>query len=217
MDEMTRLKAEAAAFRGLVQHLQRHRCGQYRHHDTAGFCRNCLAKWYRAAAEHYGAPMSYEQGPGSRLRHAHRRLEGPAPKTLHARAGAEIRRDQALARQDHGCGISAPGFWPFYPRYPRYPQLVRPLGAVWSAPVLGDLQESAPCRTAKRRIKVFRPSAVKSFIERIERLEEEKKAMGADVREVYSEPSPAASTSRSCARSSPCGRWTHPSVRSRKP
>jgi hypothetical protein len=62
MDELTRLKAEAAAFRGLVQHLQKRTDVQNIDvMNTAGFCRNCLAKWYRAAAEHYGAPMSYEQ------------------------------------------------------------------------------------------------------------------------------------------------------------
>ncbi len=29
--------------------------------NTAGFCRNCLAKWYKAAAEHFNNPLSYEQ------------------------------------------------------------------------------------------------------------------------------------------------------------
>lgn len=61
MDELTRLKAEAAAFRGLVQHFQKRTDVQNIDvMNTAGFCRNCLAKWYKAAAEHYGAPMSYE-------------------------------------------------------------------------------------------------------------------------------------------------------------
>ena len=62
MDDMTRLKAEAAAFRGLVQHLQKRSDVQNIDlMNTAGFCRNCLSKWYRAAAVHYGTPMSYEQ------------------------------------------------------------------------------------------------------------------------------------------------------------
>ena len=62
MDELTRLKAEAAAFRGLVQHLQKRTDVQNIDiMNTAGFCRNCLSKWYKAAAEHYGAPMTYEQ------------------------------------------------------------------------------------------------------------------------------------------------------------
>ena len=29
--------------------------------NLAGFCRNCLSKWYRAAAEERGLAMSYEQ------------------------------------------------------------------------------------------------------------------------------------------------------------
>jgi uncharacterized protein len=29
--------------------------------NTAGFCRNCLAKWFKAAAEHYGSPTTYDQ------------------------------------------------------------------------------------------------------------------------------------------------------------
>ena len=62
MDELTRLKAEAAAFRGLVKHLQtRTDVQNIDVMNTAGFCRNCLAKWYKAAAEHYGAPITYEQ------------------------------------------------------------------------------------------------------------------------------------------------------------
>lgn len=61
MDEMTRLKIEAAAFRGLVDHLRKRSDVQNIDiMNAAGFCRNCLAKWYKAAGEHYGAPMSYE-------------------------------------------------------------------------------------------------------------------------------------------------------------
>lgn len=62
MDDLTRLKAEAAAFRGLVQHLRtRSDVQNIDLMNTAGFCRNCLSKWYKAAADHYGAPMAYEQ------------------------------------------------------------------------------------------------------------------------------------------------------------
>jgi hypothetical protein len=61
MDELTRLKIEAAAFRGLVDHLRKRSDVQNIDiMNTAGFCRNCLAKWYKAAGEHYSAPMSYE-------------------------------------------------------------------------------------------------------------------------------------------------------------
>jgi hypothetical protein len=62
MDELTKLKIEAAAFRGLVAHLQKRTDVQNIDiMNTAGFCRNCLAKWYKAASEHYGSGLSYEQ------------------------------------------------------------------------------------------------------------------------------------------------------------
>ncbi len=66
MDEMIRLKIEAAAFRGLVEHLRKRSDVQNIDiMNTAGFCRNCLAKWYKTASEHYGAPVSYEQAQES--------------------------------------------------------------------------------------------------------------------------------------------------------
>jgi len=62
MDENTRLKVEAAAFRGLVQHLQKRTDAQNIDiMNTAGFCRNCLAKWYRAAAGRFGEEMVYDE------------------------------------------------------------------------------------------------------------------------------------------------------------
>jgi hypothetical protein len=61
MDEQTRIETEAAAFRGLVAHLQKRTDVQNIDlMNLAGFCRNCLAKWYRAEAELRGAPMEYE-------------------------------------------------------------------------------------------------------------------------------------------------------------
>ncbi|NKB45841.1 MAG: DUF1244 domain-containing protein [Alphaproteobacteria bacterium] len=62
MDEDTRTKIEAAAFRGLVQHLQKRTDVQNIDlMGLSGFCRNCLAKWFKAAAEHYGAPVDYDE------------------------------------------------------------------------------------------------------------------------------------------------------------
>jgi hypothetical protein len=52
---------EAAAFRQLLKHLDEHR--EVQNIDlmnTAGFCRNCLAKWYRAAALERGVEISDE-------------------------------------------------------------------------------------------------------------------------------------------------------------
>jgi hypothetical protein len=62
LDERTRTELEAAAFRILVEHFRAH--PEVQNIDLmnlAGFCRNCLSKWYRAAAEKRGLDLSYEQ------------------------------------------------------------------------------------------------------------------------------------------------------------
>jgi hypothetical protein len=52
---------EAAAFRHLLQHLdQRKDVQNIDLMNLAGFCRNCLAKWYVAAATEQGETLSYE-------------------------------------------------------------------------------------------------------------------------------------------------------------
>jgi hypothetical protein len=62
IDDRLRTELEAAAFRTLVAHLrERTDVQNIDLMNLAGFCRNCLAKWYRAAAEERGLPMSYEQ------------------------------------------------------------------------------------------------------------------------------------------------------------
>ncbi|MGF1527883.1 MAG: DUF1244 domain-containing protein [Candidatus Competibacterales bacterium] len=61
MDDQTRTELEAAAFRRLVDHLRDHPDVQNIDlMNLAGFCRNCLSKWYRAAAEERGLAMDYE-------------------------------------------------------------------------------------------------------------------------------------------------------------
>ncbi len=62
LDQATRTELEAAAFRTLVEHLRAHT--EVQNIDLmnlAGFCRNCLAKWYRAAAEARGIALTYDQ------------------------------------------------------------------------------------------------------------------------------------------------------------
>ena len=62
MDETTQEKIEAAAFRGLIEHLQRRTDVQNIDlMNLAGFCRNCLSKWYMAAANQVGQEMNYDQ------------------------------------------------------------------------------------------------------------------------------------------------------------
>jgi hypothetical protein len=62
MDDKTRTEIEAAAFRGLMEHLrQRTDVQNIDLMNLAGFCRNCLAKWYLAAAESNGITMDYDE------------------------------------------------------------------------------------------------------------------------------------------------------------
>jgi hypothetical protein len=61
LDKATRTELEAAAFRTLVDHLrQRSDVQNIDLMNLSGFCRNCLSKWYRAAAEDRGLALSYE-------------------------------------------------------------------------------------------------------------------------------------------------------------
>ena len=62
MDDKTRTELEAAAFRGLVGHLQKRTDVQNIDlMNLAGFCRNCLSKWYMAAAKERDIEMSYDE------------------------------------------------------------------------------------------------------------------------------------------------------------
>ncbi len=59
MDDKTRTELEAAAFRRLVQHLQERTDVQNIDlMNLAGFCRNCLSRWYREESEKRGTPVS---------------------------------------------------------------------------------------------------------------------------------------------------------------
>jgi hypothetical protein len=62
MDDQTRIELEAAAFRRLVEHFRaRTDVQNIDLMNLSGFCRNCLSKWYRAAAEDRGLEMSYDE------------------------------------------------------------------------------------------------------------------------------------------------------------
>ena len=61
MDPSQRTEAEASAFRRLLEHLHEHTDVQNIDlMDTAGFCRNCLARWYAEAAAEGGVELSKE-------------------------------------------------------------------------------------------------------------------------------------------------------------
>lgn len=56
------VQMEAYAFRELVAHLQwRSEVQNIDLMNLAGFCRNCLAKWYHAGSKVYGLPMEYDE------------------------------------------------------------------------------------------------------------------------------------------------------------
>ncbi len=62
MDKQTKLELEAAAFRRLIGHLQERKDVQ--NIDLmilSGFCRNCLSKWYKAAADEKGIALVYSE------------------------------------------------------------------------------------------------------------------------------------------------------------
>jgi hypothetical protein len=62
VDAQQQQKIEAAVLRRLLGHLDEHK--EVQNIDLmnlAGFCRNCLSKWYRAAAEDEGITLDYEQ------------------------------------------------------------------------------------------------------------------------------------------------------------
>ena len=59
MAESSRTELEAAAFRRLVEHLRERTDVQNLDlMELAGFCRNCLARWYAEAAAERGEEIS---------------------------------------------------------------------------------------------------------------------------------------------------------------
>ena len=62
MDDKTKTEVEAAVYRRLVEHLRDNPDVQNIDlMNLASFCRNCLSKWYRAAAEEKGETIDYDQ------------------------------------------------------------------------------------------------------------------------------------------------------------
>ncbi len=60
MDKQTETEIEAAVFRRLLHHFQTH--PEVQNMDLmilADFCRNCLSKWYQAAAQERGIEIDY--------------------------------------------------------------------------------------------------------------------------------------------------------------
>ena len=62
MDDRTRTELEAAAFRALRDHLrERTDVQNIDLMNLAGFCRNCLSRWYQEAAEARGVAITKDE------------------------------------------------------------------------------------------------------------------------------------------------------------
>ena len=95
LDETTRTELEAAAFRRLVEHLrERTDVQNIDMMNLAGFCRNCLSRWYREAAEARGVEMQDAQ--------AREAVYGMPYAEWKARHQSEARPEQKAAFREAG-------------------------------------------------------------------------------------------------------------------
>ena len=64
IDAQTQIELEAAAFRRLQKHLMEDRTDVQNIDmmNLAGFCRNCLSRWYQEAAAERGIEMNKDEG-----------------------------------------------------------------------------------------------------------------------------------------------------------
>ncbi len=88
IDDNTTTELQAAAYRRLVAHLrERTDVQNIDLMNLAGFCRNCLSRWYREAAEERGLALSDPQAreivygmPYKEWQAAHQREASPEQK-----------------------------------------------------------------------------------------------------------------------------------------
>ena len=96
IDDKTRTELEAAAFRRLVEHLrERTDVQNIDMMNLAGFCRNCLSRWYREAAETQGIAPGRSGCARDRLRHAVQGMAGEVPEGSQRRAEGRVRQGQS--------------------------------------------------------------------------------------------------------------------------
>ena len=98
MDQQTEIELQAAAFRRLQQHLMQDR-PDVQNIDLmtlAGFCRNCLSRWYQEAANARGIEMTKDEGreafygmPYDQWKAQHQTEAGPEKQTAFEQAFAE--------------------------------------------------------------------------------------------------------------------------------
>ena len=98
LDPTTRTELEAAAFRALVVHLRtRSDVQNIDLMNLAGFCRNCLSRWYREAAEAKGIALPERAGPGNRVQEY--RTRNGRQSTRSRRGRSSRRRSRRPARR----------------------------------------------------------------------------------------------------------------------
>jgi len=98
MDDQTRIELEAAAFRTLRDHLMNKRTDVQNIDmmNLAGFCRNCLSRWYQEAANERGIEMTKDEAreiyygmPFSQWRDLHQTDANPDKQAAFEKAFAE--------------------------------------------------------------------------------------------------------------------------------
>lgn len=95
MEETKKTEIEAAVFRHLVEHLDENKDVQNIDlMNLAGFCRNCLSKWYRAAAEDRGIDIDYDQ--------AREIIYGMPYEEWKQKYQKEATAEQKVALKEHG-------------------------------------------------------------------------------------------------------------------
>jgi len=99
MEDKTTLEIEAATFRRLRDYLREHT--EVQNIDLmnlAGFCRNCLSKWYRAEAGERGVEIDYEQARervyGMPYEEWKSRYQGEASAEQQARFAERVQKDE---------------------------------------------------------------------------------------------------------------------------
>ncbi len=91
LDPATRTELEAAAFRRLVEHLrERTDVQNIDLMNLAGFCRNCLSRWYREEAAEKGIDDRRSGRARDRLRHALQGVAGEVPEGGDSRAESGV-------------------------------------------------------------------------------------------------------------------------------
>ena len=109
MNEQQKTNAEAAAFRHLLKHLDANK--DVHNIDLmilADFCRNCLAKWYKAAANEQGVEIDYDQAREAvyGMPFSEWKAQYQLPATAEQLAGFEARQEakkQATTPSTSGC------------------------------------------------------------------------------------------------------------------